>query len=167
MVRIAVALVAVTLIAGGCASRRGDEGRVGLRMEARFFGEWHRQYDRSVREQWAAEGPRPSKVALERTARRVARRYGMDLVRLTFLDPAGRWPRLVLRARADDAHAHAVPAVLARLDRQLSDTRSTYSGFMLSVRDRDDIPFLVASRADSEGGTWARTKRLDPFVHGL
>ena len=166
----------VLLACVGCSSgyKLTNDDRRSVASERRLLREWKRDHATSVGQQWAADWPVPSERTLRRRLDSFAHRHGLRVRSVEFLDRQGRWARVVVAASRADLYAARAAALMENgLNAQDPHTEQfAYLGFFFALRDRHNIPFLVGYREQqgpggAVGASWARSKKVDPFVHGL
>lgn len=116
--------------------------------------------------------PNPSPAAFKQRLALVARRYGFHVVELRLLHPEQMAPLLVVKTSRNRAKfAHDVGTIEALLDPSRNAhgaSASTFEGFFFAAEDGKGL-FLSTEgvvRGTAEGGQWAATENLYPYVHG-
>ena len=184
------ALLAVALVAAGCASGAGrsvlHEGvvsRVGAAEpisdhEAAEAGRlapaaWRKELEKRARLHTAQRFDNPARGAFQRRLHQLAGRYGFEVVSAKVLRPREDAPLVVVRTTDYRGLANATSAILNQLDpkRSTGDDRTgwRYEGFFWEARDERGVPFLIAStltRGQVKGQQWARSEALYPFPRG-
>jgi hypothetical protein len=88
------------------------------------------------------------------------------VVSLRMLHPKQLAPMLIVNTTHYVGLAHATASILHDLNGRYGDR---YEGFYFEARDELGVPFFITEtlrRDRTEGGQWARSEALYPFLHG-
>ena len=132
-----------------------------LRAGRGTLAAWERELATGARQNPRRRFTNPSPAALINRIAVAARKYEFKVMSLELRRPRQLAPKLVVETNHYVEFAHAIPAILSRLDRG-------YEGFYLRADDEQHVPFVIVSNAwrgkDKFGGQWARSDALFPFA---
>jgi hypothetical protein len=180
-------LVAVAVAAAGCTSSSSSTDRSVLMagvspgssatvnrigpMQAIRQGRASRDYFRRELKVGARRRPgeqfeSPPLSELLPRVRHQAAKHHFRVVSLRMLHPKQLAPMLIVNTTHYVGLAHATASILHDLNGRYGDR---YEGFYLEARDELGVPFFITEtlrRDRTEGGQWARSEALYPFLHG-